>query len=703
MPNTQKIITLDTLSRFKDHLANVAITGNYGDLEGVPFWIGTQAEYDAQSETIPNNMVIIITDDDGTPIAINYVDIANKPQINNNTLVGNLTGADLGLVDAVNGKGLSTNDYTDADKNKLSGIASGAQENIIENITVNGVAQVINNKTVALTIMTNAVDDLVNYYKKSETYTQSEVNALISAIPKFDIKVVDTLPTTDISNSTVYLLRTSETETGNLYTEYIYAEVSTGTYQWEKLGTQTLDLSDYVTTDELNVVLTGYVTTTALATELAKYTDNTTLTSLLNDKVDKVTGKGLSTEDYTTEDKAAVDTIGNKVDKINGKGLSTEDYTTAEKAKLGGITSGAEPNVQSDWSVTDNTSDAFIKNKPTLGTASTKDVAATGNASATQVVMGDDSRLTDARNAADVSAWAKADTKPAYTASEVGAATTAQGAKADTAVQTIQIGGVEQTKTDGTVNLPAYPTTLPASDVSNWAKAATKPTYTADEIGLGNVVNTGDSATPVVNGTTKFTTGGAYTELNKKVDKEEGKGLSSNDFTDDDKTAILNSAIPSTSTTSPLTDSADARVQGLTIYGKSEVVESVIKSVGDNGLTVTTANSDNTVTTSTTFTTALPLRSTLDGVTRDELIIGKGKAEVITRCEVVDDNIVPLATPVITPLTTAEISAFRGLRTYDSTTNVVINNGIVVYSPMLDSNNNIITDSQNNGLIGVSE
>ena len=351
MPNTQKIITLDTLSRFKDHLADVAFSGNYGDLEGVPFWIGTQAEYDEQSETIPNNMVIIITDDDGTPITINYADIANKPQINNNTLAGNLTGADLGLVDAEDGKGLSANDYTDADKNKLSGIASGAQENIIENITVNGVAQVINNKTVALTIMTNAVDDLVNYYKKSETYTQSEVNALISAIPKFGIKVVDTLPTTDISNSTVYLLRTSETETGNLYTEYIYAEITTGTYQWEKLGTQTLDLSDYVTTNELNVALTGYVTTTALATELAKYTDNTTLTSLLNNKVDKVTGKGLSTEDYTTEDKAAVDTIGNKVDKINGKGLSTEDYTAVEKAKLSGITSGAEPNIINSISI----------------------------------------------------------------------------------------------------------------------------------------------------------------------------------------------------------------------------------------------------------------------------------------------------------------------------------------------------------------
>lgn len=42
---------------------------------------------------------------------------------------------------------------------------------------------------------------------------------------------------------------------------------------------------------------------------------------------------------------------------------------------------------------------------------------------------------------------------------------------------------------------------------------------TKSQVGLGNVVNTGDSATPVSGGTTKFTTGGAYTELAKKADK----------------------------------------------------------------------------------------------------------------------------------------------------------------------------------------
>ena len=64
-----------------------------------------------------------------------------------------------------------------------------------------------------------------------------------------------------------------------------------------------------------------------------------------------------------------------------------------------------------------------ITDFPTLGTASSKDVATSGNASASQVVMGDDTRLSDARKASDVSEWAKASTKPTYTASEVGAYT----------------------------------------------------------------------------------------------------------------------------------------------------------------------------------------------------------------------------------------------------------------------------------------
>lgn len=45
------------------------------------------------------------------------------------------------------------------------------------------------------------------------------------------------------------------------------------------------------------------------------------------------------------------------------------NYTSAEKTKLGDIESGAEVNVQADWNETDTSSDAYIQNKPTIPAA----------------------------------------------------------------------------------------------------------------------------------------------------------------------------------------------------------------------------------------------------------------------------------------------------------------------------------------------
>ncbi|UPL50533.1 hypothetical protein [Hymenobacter sublimis] len=77
--------------------------------------------------------------------------------------------------------------------------------------------------------------------------------------------------------------------------------------------------------------------------------DDTELRELINDKVTKVAGKGLSTNDYTSADKtklaglqnyndaALVASIATKVDKITGKQLSTNDYTNTDKAKLASL------------------------------------------------------------------------------------------------------------------------------------------------------------------------------------------------------------------------------------------------------------------------------------------------------------------------------------------------------------------------------
>ena len=79
-------------------------------------------------------------------------------------------------------------------------------------------------------------------------------------------------------------------------------------------------------------------------------------------------GLGILSEQYAD----TIEALGDKVDKVSGKGLSTNDYTTTEKNKLAGIAAGAEVNVQSDWNVTDSSSDAYIKNKPTIPSAVTE-------------------------------------------------------------------------------------------------------------------------------------------------------------------------------------------------------------------------------------------------------------------------------------------------------------------------------------------
>lgn len=81
--------------------------------------------------------------------------------------------------------------------------------------------------------------------------------------------------------------------------------------------------------------------------------------------------------------KGKLDDIGtslnSKVDKVQGKDLSTNDFTAAFKTKLEGIATGAEVNVQSDWDVTDSSSDAFVLHKPTKLSQFTNDIVTDAN------------------------------------------------------------------------------------------------------------------------------------------------------------------------------------------------------------------------------------------------------------------------------------------------------------------------------------
>lgn len=159
------------------------------------------------------------------------------------------------------------NNYTDTDKAIVGGVTSALALKADKSEIPENTSDLINDSG----FITNLVNDLVNYYKKTETYTQTEVDALISAIVTLDIKVVATLPTTDISRTTIYLVPSADPQTTNIKDEYINIDgTSAG---WELIGSTAVDLSDYVTDTDLTTALADYTTTANLTTLLAAKQD----------------------------------------------------------------------------------------------------------------------------------------------------------------------------------------------------------------------------------------------------------------------------------------------------------------------------------------------------------------------------------------------------------------------------------------------
>ena len=99
-------------------------------------------------------------------------------------------------------------------------------------------------------IVTKATRDLENYYRKDQSYNRDEIDQRISQIPKFSIQVVTALPTTDIGDTTIYLVPGGAGS--DLYTEYIHINGA-----WEVLGSQRVDLSGYATEAWVTALLDG--------------------------------------------------------------------------------------------------------------------------------------------------------------------------------------------------------------------------------------------------------------------------------------------------------------------------------------------------------------------------------------------------------------------------------------------------------------
>ena len=171
------------------------------------------------------------------------------------------------------------NNYTTTDKNKLAGIANGAQANVIETIAVNGEDLTPTSKKVNIEVPEN-VSDLVN---DSGFQTASQVSTTVnnavsnrptttqmtSAIQEateglatetyvtqqlanINKKQVVTSTTQMTDANTIYLMANEGGEANNIYDEYI---VYNG--KPEKIGTTEVDLTNYVQESELVAISNG--------------------------------------------------------------------------------------------------------------------------------------------------------------------------------------------------------------------------------------------------------------------------------------------------------------------------------------------------------------------------------------------------------------------------------------------------------------
>ena len=115
--------------------------------------------------------------------------------------------------------------------------------------------------------ITNSVDNLVNYYKKSETYTKGEVDAKISAIKSLKIESVAELPSSG-ETDTIYLVPNAKQGEKNVKDEYIWVDG-----KWEIIGNTEIDLSGYLTKDEAS---STYVTKETAASYITVDVSNLT-------------------------------------------------------------------------------------------------------------------------------------------------------------------------------------------------------------------------------------------------------------------------------------------------------------------------------------------------------------------------------------------------------------------------------------------
>ena len=143
--------------------------------------------------------------------------------------------------------------------------------------SVTNVKEGLDTITLSVVGLVSDVNNINNASTGILAQAKQYTNQQIALQTHLSFSIVNDLPSSDISTSTIYL-KPMGGSSPNTYEEYIYINS-----KWEIIGTTKTDLSDYYTKTQVN--------------------------NLLNNKVDKVNGKGLSTNDYTTAEKTKLSNI----------------------------------------------------------------------------------------------------------------------------------------------------------------------------------------------------------------------------------------------------------------------------------------------------------------------------------------------------------------------------------------------------------
>lgn len=173
----------------------------------------------------------------------------------------------------------------------------------------------------------NKVDSgvLAKYYLKKETYSREEVNELVSKINSFNKTIVETLPTENIDENTIYLVA-KETGTGSdYYDEYLYINGS-----FEHIGSTQVDLEGFATTEQFenvnNKIDSIYNEDTHTLT--AQNLSDGTTTKAISEVLAGGSGGGVSQEDF--------EAVKNKTDKMYVDGWGGFGIGTGATSGTGG-------------------------------------------------------------------------------------------------------------------------------------------------------------------------------------------------------------------------------------------------------------------------------------------------------------------------------------------------------------------------------